>query len=183
MVLPRFRCSGAAAVFVRGSISSRTAPCTNSLTKASSSTVDTEDADPRCQRRPCRPSLGHSHHDLVRPWFDALLAGDEDFGVPSFVWASHLRLATNRRVFEVSSPRPDVFAFIDAVVAQPRYLAVSSGPRHLSILRRLCDEGDATGDLIPDAVLGAIAVEHGATIATLDRDFARFASVRHVRPG
>jgi len=36
---------------------------------------------------------------------------------------------------------------------------------------------------LADAVLGAIAVEHGATVATLDRDFARFLSVDHVRPG
>jgi len=39
------------------------------------------------------------------------------------------------------------------------------------------------GDLVPDAVVGAVAVEHGAEVVTLDRDFARFASVRHRRPG
>ena len=54
---------------------------------------------------------------------------------------------------------------------------------HLTILRRLCREADASGDLVPDAVLGAIVVEHGGTVATLDRDFARFTSVRHLRPG
>jgi predicted nucleic acid-binding protein len=41
---------------------------------------------------------------------------------------------------------------------------------------------DASGDLVPDAVLGAVAVEHGAGVATLDRDFARFSSVSHRRP-
>ncbi len=124
----------------------------------------------------------HSHHDLVRPWFDAVLASDEDFGVPMFVWASCLRLATHRRIFDVPSPRAEVFAFIGATMAQPRYLDVAPGPRHLTILRRLCDEEDATGDLVPDAVLAAIAVEHRATVATLDRDFARFTSVRRLRP-
>jgi predicted nucleic acid-binding protein len=47
------------------------------------------------------------------------------------------------------------------------------------VLKRLCAEAEATGDLVPDAVLGAIAVEHGCEVVTLDRDFARFGSVRH----
>jgi len=125
----------------------------------------------------------HPHHGLVRPWFDALVEGDERFGVPMSVWASFLRIATNHRVFDVPSPRAAVFGFIDATTAQPHHLAVAPGPRHLAILRRLCEEADADGDLVPDAVLGAIAVEHGATVVTLDRDFARFTSVRHHRPG
>src|SRR5450755_1011503 len=41
---------------------------------------------------------------------------------------------------------------------------------------------DATGDLLPDAVIAAVAAEHSAEIVTLDRDFARFPSVPHRRP-
>jgi len=125
----------------------------------------------------------HPHHGVVRPWFDALVGGDDDFGVPDLVWVSFLRLATNRRIFEVPTPLADAFAFLDATTSQRRHLRVAPGPRHLALVRRLCEEADATGDLVPDAVLGAVAVEHGAVIATLDRDFARFASVRHQRPG
>lgn len=125
----------------------------------------------------------HPHHGVVRPWFDSLVGGDDDFGVPDLVWASFLRVATNRRIFEVPSPVADAFAFIDATTSQRHHLPVAAGPRHLALVRRLCEEADASGDLVPDAVLGAIAVEHGATVITLDRDFFRFASVRHRRPG
>lgn len=125
----------------------------------------------------------HPHHGVVRPWFDDLVAGDYDFGVPDLVWTSFLRLVTNRRIFGVPTPLVDAFAFIDAVAGQPRHLPIAPGPRHLALVRRLCEEADATGDLVPDAVLGAVAVEQGATVATLDRDFSRFASVRHLRPG
>jgi len=52
----------------------------------------------------------------------------------------------------------------------------------LALVRRLCDEADAVGDLVPDAVIGALAVEYGCDLITLDRDFARFGSVRHLRP-
>jgi uncharacterized protein len=102
--------------------------------------------------------------------------------VPNLVWASFLRLATNRRIFGVPSPRTDAFAFIDAVNAQPHHLPTGPGPRHLTLLWRLCDEADASGDLIPDAVLAAIAAEHHCDVATLDRDFARFSSVSVLRP-
>lgn len=125
----------------------------------------------------------HTHHQLVRPWMDAVVAGSDDFGVPRTVWASFLRLTTSRRIFAIPTPLTEAFAFVDAVLAQPRHLAVEPGPRHLALVRRLCEEADAVGDLVPDAVIGAIAIEHGAAVATLDRDFARFASIEVIRPG
>jgi uncharacterized protein len=124
----------------------------------------------------------HPHHRPTRSWFDGMLAGDEPFAVPVTVWASFLRLATNRRIFDVPTPRPDAFAFIEATCAQPLHVPLGPGPRHLPLLRRLCDEAEATGDLVPDAVIGAIAVEYSCELVTLDRDFARFDSVRHRRP-
>ena len=124
----------------------------------------------------------HPGHRDVRAWFDDLLAGDDTFTVPTVVWGAFLRLATNRRVFTVPTPRDEAFAFVDATCAQPHHLLTSPGPRHLEVVRRLCNEADATGDLVLDAVVGAIAVEYGCEVVTLDRDFARFASVRHRRP-
>jgi toxin-antitoxin system PIN domain toxin len=124
----------------------------------------------------------HPHHASVRGWFDQMLAGDERFAVPMLVWASFLRLATNRRIFEVPTPRADAFEFIDATRAQPLHLPIAPGPRHLALLRTLCDEADALGDLMPDAAIAAVAAEHNCEIVTLDRDFARFESVRHRRP-
>lgn len=124
----------------------------------------------------------HPHHPPVRGWFDAMLAGEERFTVPAFVWGSFLRLATNRRIFEVPTPRAEAFAFVEATCAQPLHLSVGPGPRHLALLRELCDEADALGDLIADASIAAVAAEHGCEVVTLDRDFARFRSVRHHRP-
>ena len=124
----------------------------------------------------------HPHHQPVRAWFDDMLTAGERFGVPLLVWGSFLRLTTNRRVFEVPTPRDEAFAFVDAVSEQPSQMTIGPGPRHLALVRRLCEEADAAGDLVADAILGAIAVEHACTVVTLDRDFARFASVSHRRP-
>ena len=124
----------------------------------------------------------HPDHGSVREWFDAMLVGQERFAVPASVWASFLRLTTNRRIFPVPTPRPDAFAFIGATVAQPIHLQIGPGPRHLELLRELCDEADAMGDLIADAAIAAIAAEYGGEVVTLDSDFARFDSVAHRRP-
>lgn len=123
----------------------------------------------------------HPQHGAVRPWFDRLLASDDPFTVPNTVWASFLRIATNRRIFRIPTPRADAFAFIDATCAQPHHLLISPSQQHLPLLRRVCDEADVMGDLVPDAVIAATALEHGCEIVTLDRDFARFSSVRHRR--
>lgn len=124
----------------------------------------------------------HPHHASVRGWFEELLSGDERFSVPASVWASFLRLATNRRIFETPTPLTEAFAFIEATCAQPFHLPIGPGPRHLTLLRSLCEEADAVGDLIADGVIAALAAEHGCEIVTLDRDFARFESVPHRRP-
>jgi len=124
----------------------------------------------------------HPEHLVVRGWFDGMLRRAEPFTVPTVVWSSFLRLATNRRIFEVPTPRVEAFGFVEATCAQPGHQLTTPGPRHLPLLRQLCDEADASGDLVPDAAIGAIALEHACEVVTLDRDFARFPSVRHRRP-
>lgn len=123
----------------------------------------------------------HPHHRPVRQWFDDLLAGDDPFTVPTMVWGSFLRLATSRRIFTVPTPLVAAFAFVHATCAQPHHLLTGPGERHLALLHRLCEEADASGDLVADAIVGAVALEYGADVVTLDRDFARFPSVRHHR--
>lgn len=121
----------------------------------------------------------HPHFTAARGWFEQALDDEQTLGVATVVVGAFLRLATHRRVFATPTPRAAAFAFIDALIAQPGCLLISPGPRHVPVLRRMCEEADATGDLVPDAVLAAIAVEQGAEVVTFDRDFARFPSVRH----
>lgn len=124
----------------------------------------------------------HPAHAVVRTWLESLMTSGSDFGIPTTVWASFLRLSTNRRIFPVPTPLADAFDFLEALRAQPGHVAVEPGGRHLALLRDLTVDAAAVGDLIPDAVLAALALEHGATVVTLDRDFARFPNVTTVRP-
>jgi len=122
-------------------------------------------------------------HGAVTGWLEGLLGRGEPFSVPATVWASFVRLSTNRRVFDPPSTLGEAFAFVDAICAQPHHRPLAPGSRHIALLRRVCVEADATGDLVSDAVLAAIALEHGCAVASLDRDFARFWSIKHVLPG
>lgn len=112
-----------------------------------------------------------------------MLAGGEPFTVPDGVWASFVRIATNRRIFTVPTPLDDAFGFLTSVRAQPQHVALVPGERHLALFETLCREADASGDLAADAYVAALAVEHGCELITLDRDFARFPELRWRLPG
>lgn len=116
----------------------------------------------------------HPHHRVARPWFEHLLERREPFAVPDQVWAAFVRIATNRRIFEVPTPLDDAFAFPRAVRAQPAHVPVAPGERHLELFEELCVGYDAAGDLAADAYLAAITIEQGASLASFDRDHARF---------
>lgn len=125
----------------------------------------------------------HEFHPVARPWFERLTAGTESFGIPATVWATVLRLATNRRIFLVPSRVDEVFAFVWATVTAPHHRRLEPGPRHLELLERLCADARVSSDLVNDAALAAIAIENGASVASFDDDFARFPNLRWAIPG
>ncbi len=55
---------------------------------------------------------------------------------------------------------------------------LSPGPAFVDILRDLVDASGASGNLIFDAQIAAVCLEHGArTLLTEDRDYARFPGI------
>ena len=76
------------------------------------------------------------------------------------------------RVFERPLSTSEAEAAISSWLAQPAAGILDPGERHWDILRRLVRDGQAAGPLVMDAVLAAIALEHGATVCTTDRDFS-----------
>ena len=54
--------------------------------------------------------------------------------------------------------------------------------RHWTILKELLAGSQATGPLVTDAELAALAIEHGLTLCTNDRDFTRFSGLRTLNP-
>ncbi len=117
-------------------------------------------------------------HEEHRAWLSAALAGPEPFGVSEHVLAGFLRIVTNHRVYLDPTPPDAALDFCSAVLAAPAAVSVRPGARHWPIFETLCRTVGARGNLIPDAYLAALALEHGATWVTSDRGFARFPGLR-----
>jgi toxin-antitoxin system PIN domain toxin len=124
----------------------------------------------------------HPDFDTARAWLDRMLASNTQFAVVDLVAGAFLRIATNRRIFSIPTPVNAAFAYLEALRAQPAHVMVAPGPRHLALLEQLCLSADASGDLIPDAQLAAIALEHACELVSFDRDFARFSELKWTRP-
>jgi uncharacterized protein len=67
-------------------------------------------------------------------------------------------------------------------LAQPDVVLLQPGPRDRELLGRLIGEHNATGSLVTDAVLAALAIENGAVLASTDQDFSRFQRLRWNNP-
>jgi toxin-antitoxin system PIN domain toxin len=123
-----------------------------------------------------------AEHEKSRAWLESVLSGSD---LVRFAWLSlwaFLRIATNPRVFEQPLSAAEAEAAISSWLAQPVAGIIEPGERHWDILRGLVRDGQTTGPLVMDAVLAAIALEHGATVCTTDRDFSRFPGITWMNP-
>jgi hypothetical protein len=121
-------------------------------------------------------------HDASRAWLQAALSGPE---LVRFAWLTlwaFLRIGTNPRVFEHPLSTAEAEVVVSSWLAQPAAGILEPGERHWEILRGMMREGQAAGPLVMDAVIAAIALEHGATLCTTDRDFSRFAGLKWTNP-
>lgn len=123
-----------------------------------------------------------SDHSKYRAWLDAVVNGDEAYGMSPQVLCSVIRLATHPRVYVSPSRLEDAFAFARVLSEQPHCTSVIPGARHFSIFEDLCRKSVATGNLVQDAWFAALAVESGCEWITTDGDFARFPGLRWHRP-
>ena len=114
------------------------------------------------------------YHAICKPWLDDLVAGDTHFGISPLVLSAVIRITTQPGVFRQPSPLAEAFAYCNNLLGQPRCEIVEPGERHWRIFERLSREADVVGARITDAWFAALAIEHGCTWITYDRDFARF---------
>lgn len=71
---------------------------------------------------------------------------------------------------------------VSSWLAQPAAGVLEPGERYWDILRGLMKEGQTAGPLVMDAAVAALAIEHGATLHTTDRDFSRFPRLKWTNP-
>ncbi len=90
-----------------------------------------------------------------------------------------VRISTHPRIFAWPSSLDDALAFSTILLEQPHCQIVQPGPR---VFSDLCRRAQASGNLVQDAWLAALAIESGCEWITTDRDYARFEGLRWRTP-
>jgi toxin-antitoxin system PIN domain toxin len=117
-------------------------------------------------------------HDSARGWIEAAFARPAGVG---FAWPAllgFLRLATRAGIFARPLSIDDALAVIDAWLHHPAARVLAPTERHSALLSGLLVAAGRGGNLVSDAHLAALAIEHGAELGTFDRDFEQFAGLR-----
>jgi toxin-antitoxin system PIN domain toxin len=123
-----------------------------------------------------------ARHREYHAWLQNALNGTEPVALFEPVLSAVLRIATHPAIFKPPSPRDAVEAFIDTCLAAPAAKAVRAEGAHWALFRDLCTKADCRGNLIQDAFLAAMALEHTCTFVTTDGDYARFTGLRWRHP-
>jgi toxin-antitoxin system PIN domain toxin len=110
------------------------------------------------------------------------LSGSAPVGLPWPSLLGFLRIVTNPRVFEQPEPISEAWDQVAAWLACESAWIPQPGERHVEILASLLADPGVRANLVPDAHLAALAIEHGLLLHSTDGDFARFASLRWSNP-
>lgn len=121
-------------------------------------------------------------HAEYRTWLERALNGREAVALLEPVLASVLRIGSHPKIYKVPTPIATLDAFIDACLDGPSAIRLRADEQHFELFRDLCRRTGSRGNLIQDAYLAALALEHNLTFVTTDRDFSRFPRLRWQHP-
>ena len=123
-----------------------------------------------------------AYNTVAAEWLTDALNGSTRVGLPVQTIAAFLRIATHPRVSTNPLAAADAFALVESWLAAPATWVPPVGEGTLAAYRTLAGRRDLTANLIPDAILAAVAIENGVPVVSADSDFARFPEVRWVNP-
>jgi toxin-antitoxin system PIN domain toxin len=113
-------------------------------------------------------------HAEAKRWWESCLSDSRPVGIPWVVVLGFVRLMSNRRVLLDPMPAAEALHHCRSWLERPNARIILPGPSHLDLLGHLLDAASAGADLVTDAHLAALAIEHQAELHSNDADFARF---------
>jgi hypothetical protein len=125
---------------------------------------------------------GSPWHRRATDWLTAQLNGDQRVGIPWESLGAFVRIATNPRASDRPLQPDEAWTFVDEWLAVPTVWVPQPTEAHADVLGSLVRRYHLTGNLVPDAHLAAIAIEHGLEVCSADSDFARFTEIRWRNP-
>ncbi|MGV1029176.1 MAG: TA system VapC family ribonuclease toxin [Dermatophilaceae bacterium] len=122
------------------------------------------------------------HHHAASDWLTSALNGSTRVGLSCQTVAAFVRIATHPRASRSPLSATDAHAFVDSWLAAPAAWVPPAGDGTLTAYRVLTTRHQVTGNLVPDALLAALALENGVPVVSADSDFARFPEVAWINP-
>ena len=121
-------------------------------------------------------------HAKAVAWWQGCLSGAEPIGLPRVVLFGFVRVATNARAFVHPMTPNEAAGHVRSWLAQPNAQILDSGPKHVEQVLKLLEDAGTAGNLVTDAQIAVMVMEHGAVLHTADADFVRFAGLRWFNP-
>ena len=121
-------------------------------------------------------------HEPARRWWEDVVNGTERVGVPWLVAAGFVRLLTHPSVLDTPAAPGHAVDLIAEWFRSPSVTPLNPGTQHLAIFRNMLDAAGVGGNLVTDAHIAALAIEHQAEVHSNDSDFARFPGLRWRNP-
>ena len=123
-----------------------------------------------------------SQHEQARHWLDHEINSGARVGLPWHSLLAFLRIVTNPRIFERPERIADAWAQVTAWLDCDTVWIPDPTERHREILGALLHGSGIQANLVPDAHLAALAIEHGLILCSTDGDFGRFRDLRWQNP-
>ena len=121
-------------------------------------------------------------HQQARLWWDDQLSGSGPVCLCWPVLSAFIRIGSNPRVFEHPLSLEQAIDRIQSWLDHPCTRVIRPTEHHWTIFQQMLTGGKASANLVSDARLAALAVEHGCELASTDSDFARFPKLKWVNP-
>lgn len=120
------------------------------------------------------------HHARAAQWLADAVSGPELVAIPSIIAAGFVRVLTNSRLWPNAATLDEALAFLDALYRSGGAAALDEPKQLWPQFEAIARAADARAGLITDAHIAAIASRVGGTVATFDRDFAKFRGLRTI---
>jgi hypothetical protein len=121
-------------------------------------------------------------HAAAREWLETALNGSRRVGLPWQSLSAFVRIVTHPRAVPTPLSSSDAWSFVDDWLDAPAAWVPAPGRGYRDLFGRLVRDLDLRGNLVGDAALAALALEHGLAVVSADSDFARFRDVRWLNP-
>lgn len=121
-------------------------------------------------------------HRAARNWLEEALNGSRRVGLPWQSLLAFVRIVTHPRALPAPLAPADAWSYVADWLDAPAAWVPLPGRGYRDILGRLVSDLELRGNLVSDAALAALALEHGLAVVSADSDFARFRELTWMDP-